>query len=243
VEEQAVPGKRTGIVSSLNYIEDVICIAAMVLMALFPVMESVARLFFKTGILASSGITTHLLLITGLLGGMICSRGDAHLAISLVHYVPEGVLKRRLKILCNLLSAFVAVVIAWSSIPFIKIGLEGMANLIGFISIRMVATIIPIAYLVIAVRFVRAAKLSGWKIVFPILVFLLATVVSFPVIAKVIWGFETPDSIYSICDKYYTIAYYVKTPCDFIFGRGSGGNSAFHSDRRPFPASHAGLGQ
>jgi tripartite ATP-independent transporter DctM subunit len=216
-EQQAVLEKKRDLVSILNYIEDVICIAAMILMALFPVMESVARLFFKTGILASSGITSHLLLITGLLGGMICSRSESHLAISLVHYVPEGNLKRRLKITCDLLSAFVAVVITCCSIPFIKIGLEGMANLIGFISIRMVATIIPIAYLVIAVRFARSAKLSGWKIIFPILVFLLATVVSFPVIAKAIWGFDTPDNIYNICDKYYTIAYYLKTPLVILF--------------------------
>ena len=220
MEEQEVLKKSTGIVSILTYIEDVICIAAMVLMALFPVMESVARLFFSTGILASSGITTHLLLITGLLGGMICSRNDAHLAISLVHYVPEGNLKRRLKILCHLLSVFVAVVIAWSSISFIKIYLEGRPNLIGFISIRMVASIIPIAYLVIAVRFARAAKLSGWKILYPILVAVLATVCSFTVIVRIIWGvdtFDMPDSVYNICEQFKSIAYYAKTPLVIIF--------------------------
>jgi len=215
LETQDVQEKPAGIKPVLYYIEEILCITALVLMALFPVMESVARLFFKTGILGSSGLTSHLLLFTGLLGGMICTRGDSHLAISLVHYVPEGGIKRRLKALCSLVSAGVAVVITWSSVSFIKIGLEG--NLIGFVSIRALASIIPIAFAVIAVRFLRAAKLSGWKILFPVLVVLLGTAASFPVIAKVIWGFDMPDAVFDICDKFITIAYYAKTPLVIFF--------------------------
>ena len=215
METQVIQEKPTVLKSVLYNIEEIICIIALILMALFPVMESVARLFFRTGILGSSGLTAHLLLLSGLLGGMICTRSDSHLAISLVHYIPEGVVKRRLKILCSLISAFVAVVIAWSSISFIKIGLEG--NFIGFISFRMIGTIIPIAYGVIAVRFARAAKLSGWKIVFPILVIVLGTIVSFPVIAKIIWGFDLPDAVFDICDRYITLAYYAKIPLVIIF--------------------------
>jgi len=199
----------------LHLIEEIVCIAALVLMALIPVAESMARLFFSTGILGSSGITSFLLLFTGLLGGMICTRNDAHLAISIAQYVPEGNLKRRLKIICSLVSSFVAVVITWSSISFIKIGLEG--NFIGFIPIRVIALIIPLAYGVIAFRFARAAKFSGWKIAIPILVAVFATVCSFPVIAKIIWGFDTPDSVYDICDKFITVAYYAKTPLIILF--------------------------
>ncbi|MDR0320180.1 MAG: TRAP transporter large permease subunit [Treponema sp.] len=194
----------------LYNIEDIFCIAALVLMALIPIMESVARLF-STGILASSGFLVHMLLFTGLLGGMICTRKESHLAISLVHYIPEGSIKANLKVFCNLISAFVAIIIAWSSISFIKIALVD-GRMIGFIPDRVFALIIPIAFGVIAVRFARRTTLTGWKIVFPILSLVLGTVASFPVIAKIIWGFDMPDNIFSICDQFITVALYAKVP-------------------------------
>jgi len=208
--EFVVEEKPAGVKSVLYYIEDIFCVAALVLMALFPVLESIARHVFKTGILASSGFTVHLLLFSGLVGGMICTRSETHLSISLVQYIPEGPLRHRLRIFCNLVSAFVSIIIAWSSISFIKIGLDG--SMIGFISTRVLASIIPIAYGIIAVRFARRARLAGWKIVFPALALVLGTIASFPVIAKIIWGFDMSDAVYDICDKFITVAMYVKIP-------------------------------
>jgi len=201
--------KPAGAKSVLHFIEEIFCFAILVLLALLPIIDSVTRLF-RTGILGSSSFTTYLLLFAGLLCGMICTRNEGHLAISLMHYVPEGKIKARLGIFCNLLSAFTAVVIAWSSISFIKIALG--ENKIGFISDRVLASIIPIAFGIIAFRFARMTKLTGWKIVLPVLSILLGTIASFPVIAKIIWGFDMSDSIINICEKFYFFTYYAKTP-------------------------------
>jgi tripartite ATP-independent transporter DctM subunit len=195
--------------SVLCFIEEIFCAVSLCLLALFPIIESVTR-FFRTGILGSSALTSHLLLFAGLLGGMICTRSEGHLAISLVHYVPEGKIKNRLAVFCNLFSVFVAVVIAWSSVSFIKIGLNG--NKIAFFSDRVLAVIIPVAFCIIAFRFARRTGLSGWKIAMPVLTVLFGTLASFPVIAKIIWGFDMPDSVFEICDKFYIFSYYVKTP-------------------------------
>lgn len=201
--------KPLGARSVLHLIEEIFCAVTLGLLALFPIIESVMRLF-RTGILGSSAFTSHLLLFAGLLGGMICTRYEGHLAISLVHYVPEGKNKIRLAVFCNLVSAFTATVIAWSSISFIKIALGD--DKIGFISARVLASIIPVAFGVIAFRFARMTKLTGWKIVLPVLSILLGTVASFPVIAKIIWGFDTPDSVFNICDKFFIFTHYAKTP-------------------------------
>jgi len=209
VESITIEEEKAGVKPVLHLAEEIFCFAALGLLALFPIVESVARLF-RTGILGSSAFTTYLLLFVGLLCGMICTRKEGHLAISLVHYVPEGKIKIRLAVFCNLVSVFVAVVIAWSSISFIKIGLSG--DKIGFVSDRVFSAIIPIAFGIIAFRFARKTTLTGWKIILPVLSVLLGTIASFPVIAKIIWGFDMPDSVFDICDKFILFTYYVKTP-------------------------------
>jgi len=200
--------KPTGVKLVLNSIEDIFCITALVLLAVFPILESVARLF-GTGVPASSGIIVHLLLFTGLLGGMICTRNESNLAISFVQYIPEGKFKNGLNVITNLISAFISIVIAWRSFFIIEPGDEKM---IGFVSNRTLALIIPIAFGIIAFRFIRMSKLSGWKIIIPIVVFLLGTIVSFPVIAKMIWGFELPQGLENIFIKYAEFVSFIKLP-------------------------------
>ena len=215
MENIKIEEKPTGLKYALHVVEDTFCVTALVLLAGIPVLEIITRVFFNTGILASTAFTSHLLLFSGLLGGMICTRKESHLAVSIVQYVPEGVLKNRLKIANYLVSAFVAIVIAWCSISFIKIGLDGRK--IGFISNRILASIIPVAFAIIALRFARGTNLKGWKIILPVLAIILGTVAAFPAIAKIIWGFDTPDVIWDILDKFFLFAWYAKMPLVIIF--------------------------
>jgi len=202
--------KPAGLRAVLYLSEEIFCIAALVLMAVLPVVESVTHLIFKTGILGSSGLIGQLLLFTGLLSGMICTRNEAHLSVSFVQYIPEGKIKDRLRVFNCLIAAFVAIVIAWSSISFIKIGLE--VKTIAFIPSHVLAAIIPIAYTIIAVRFARRTRLSGWKIILPVLALVAGTIASFPVIAKIIWGFDMPESIFTICDDFAYFTWLTRVP-------------------------------
>ena len=204
MEPLTVDKKNPGLITVLHTIEDVLCIVSLVFMALLPLVESVTHAVFRTGIRGSSGLIGQMLLLSGLLTGMICTRSGSHLFVSFVQYIPEGFIKNRLKVFNSLVSAFVATVIAWSSVSFIKIGLED--KIIGFIPSRVLALIIPISFGIIAIRFARQSGLKGWKILLPVFVILLGTFASFPVIAKIIWGIDMPDNIFYICDNfsYYT---------------------------------------
>jgi tripartite ATP-independent transporter DctM subunit len=153
---------------------------------------------------------SHLLLLTALFAGMICTRGNNHLSIAFVQYFSGEKIKKPMQAGCNLISACVATVITWSSISFIKIGLEG--KIIGFISDRGISLIIPVSFGIIAIRFARRTGFTGWKIIFPILAILLGTVMAFPLIAKIIWGFDMPDTVFDLVDKFYIAAYYLKLP-------------------------------
>jgi len=209
VDVQTIKEKPAGVKLVLNSIEDIFCITALVLLAVFPILESVARLF-STGVPASSGIIVHLLLFTGLLGGMICTRNESHLAISFVQYIPDGKIKNGLNITSNLISSFVAIILAWSSISFINTVL--VESRIGFVSNHVLALIMPIAFGVIAIRFARMTKLTGWKILIPVFVLLLGSISTFPVIANMIWGYELPQTIEVIFLKYADFVSFVKLP-------------------------------
>ena len=231
----ALEQRVAGLVKSLfRRLEEIICITAMIFLALLPAAEVVTRLIFKTGIPASSGLMVHLLLAAGLFSGMICSRKNEHLSIGLVQYL-VGVehhpavrgrsgrienngskLKDFLKIWTCLFSACVAAVIACSSLSFISVYLDGA--IIGFIPDRVFGAIIPLAFGVISIRFGLLSKLSGWKAIFPVLAILLGVMFSFPGIAKFIWGFDMPDAAFRICEIMRILAVYGRIPLLVLFG-------------------------
>jgi tripartite ATP-independent transporter DctM subunit len=196
--------------AALIWVENGLCVLSLVFLALLPVVEAAARIFFKTGISGSSQVMIHLLLWVGMFSGMAATRNEEHLSIALVQYFSGEGIKRRLRVFVNLLSAFVVTVIAWTAPAFIKIGLSG--RLIGFIPDRLFALIIPLGYGIIACRFARRTGLSGWKRIFPVLAIFLGTLASFPSIAKFIWEFDLPLWAYDLSDLFYLGAWYLKVP-------------------------------
>jgi tripartite ATP-independent transporter DctM subunit len=208
--EERGPGKEGGVWALLYRVEDAVCIVSLILLALLPAAETAARIFFHTGVPASSGLMVHLLLVAGLAAGMITTRGNDHLSIALVQHFSGGALRERIRVVTHLVSACVATVIAWSAVSFIKIGLPG--RIIGFIPDRVFALMIPLGYGVIAARFARRTGLSGWKRIFPVLAIVLGTAMSFPVIAKFIWVFDLPDPVFELCDRLYLLAHFLRIP-------------------------------
>jgi tripartite ATP-independent transporter DctM subunit len=194
----------------LYQIEEWACFLSFVIMALLSAAEAAARIFFSSGIPASSGLLIHLLLLGGMLAGMIATRKEEHLSVALVQYFSRPGLKRRLRCFTNLLSALIVTVIGCCGPAFIRIGLTG--EMVGFIPDRVFALIIPAGYLVIALRFARRTGLEGWKRIFPVLAVALGVALSFPSIAKCIWEYDIPAGAQVFCDFLYTLSLAVKIP-------------------------------
>ncbi|MDR2535313.1 MAG: TRAP transporter large permease subunit [Treponema sp.] len=198
-------------------IEQICCYGALMCLALLPVAESFVRLVFKTGIPDALGMMEHLLLVVGLLSGMITTKTGEHLSIALVqNFCPNPMIKARISIFTSLLSAFVLTIIAFSALSFVKIGLFPW-RMIGFIPNQIFGLIIPIGYGVMAVRFALRTPVSGAARGLPVLALLLGGVCSFPMIAKILWGFDMPDSVYDLIDRWNIFAYYSKIPGIIIF--------------------------
>ncbi|MDR0642765.1 MAG: TRAP transporter large permease subunit [Treponema sp.] len=196
--------------SLLCRIENWACFLSFIIMTLLAAAEAAARIFFNSGIPASSGFLIHLLLAGGMLAGMIATRSEEHLSIALVQYFSQPGLKKRLHTLTSLLAALITTAIACCGPAFIRIGLTG--EMVGFIPDRVFALIIPAGYMLIAVRFARHAGLKGRMRVFPVLAIVLGIALSFPSIAKFIWEYDVPPLVQAFCDFLYALSRIVKIP-------------------------------
>ncbi|MDR0562327.1 MAG: TRAP transporter large permease subunit [Spirochaetaceae bacterium] len=206
MEEQA--RRKEGV---LYTIEQVLCYGSLIGLALVPAASSVVRLLFKTGISDATGMMNHLLLEVGLFSGMITTKTGEHLSIALVQNFCPSTIKTRISIVTSLLSAFILTIIAFSAASFVKIGLSPW-KMIGFIPNQVFALIIPIGYGAMAVRFARRTQVKGAARIMPVLAILLGTACSFPMIAKIIWGFDTPDWAYDLGEQFSVFADYLKIP-------------------------------
>ncbi|MDR2177905.1 MAG: TRAP transporter large permease subunit [Treponema sp.] len=197
--------------SVLCRVEKWACFVSFILMVLLSAAETVARIFFSTGVPHSSGVLVHLLLVGGMLAGMITTRTGEHLSITLVQFFPQEKVKRYVHAGTSLLAAFIVTVIACCGPAFLKIGLTG--DMVGFIPDRVFALIIPVGYMVIALRFARRTGLEGLPgRLLPVLAIALGLAASFPSIAKFIWEYDIPGWAQGFQNILHALALFIKTP-------------------------------
>jgi len=195
----------------LGKIEKVLCYGSLIGLTVIAASEAVARLFGHS-IPASNGLLMHILLLLGLFSGMFTARTDDHLSIVLLQFVKDEKIRRAFSLLTGLFSAVICAGLAWSSVSFIKIGIQ--PRLIGFIPNTVFALSMPVAFGVMAVRF--GLKLPKAGILLP-LALVIGTALSFPVIVKLIWGFDAPDSVYNLVGVFYNILVTLKFPVIVLF--------------------------
>ncbi|QQO08561.1 TRAP transporter large permease subunit [Breznakiella homolactica] len=201
--------------SILWKIEDIICWVSMGFLAAVPIAEVIARIFFKTGVPASSGIMIHLLLVVGLVSGMITTRQQQHLSIEFLQFISNDKVKHVLSIITNLIAAFIITIVAWCSASFVSIGLSPW-RMIGFIPDQVFALVMPIGYAVMAFRFARLTPVRGAGRILPVLAVLGGTFFALPAISKLIWGFDAPDMVFAVNDGLSMLAYYIRIPVVII---------------------------
>jgi tripartite ATP-independent transporter DctM subunit len=191
--------------------EDGICCLSLVLLAVVPLVDAVMRIFFGSGFPDAQGLLVHLLLVAGLFTGLETTKSGEHLSIGLLQYFSNEKIKRVVSVSGHILSSFVVTLIAMASFSFIKIGLMGRL-VCGIIPDRIFALAIPLAYIVMAFRFARLAPLKGAARAAAFLAPVLGTVLSLPIIAKAIWGFDLPEILLSMGDALFSVAWYLKIP-------------------------------
>ena len=203
----------TRCVDILRYAEKGILIAALVSLTLIAAAEAVARMI-GTGVPDSTALLTHILLVTGLFSGMSAAKQGEHLSIALLQFTKNEKILRVFARITGFFSVFITVILAWSSLSFIKIGLQ--PRLVGFIPNIVFALTMPVGYAVMAFRFARKIPFRQFNAL-AVLAALAGCAVSFPAVAKIVWGDVIPEFVCAFSDTFYSVIFRFQIPLVLLF--------------------------
>jgi TRAP-type C4-dicarboxylate transport system permease small subunit len=128
------------------------------------VVQILLRNFFDAGIFWSDGLLRILVLWVGLVGAMVATRGDKHININLVaRLLPEKV-KAIADGIVKLFAATVCAVSARYSFHLVQLEYQDGGIAFGVVPVWLCEAIIPMAFAVIAVRYLimALACLKRW---------------------------------------------------------------------------------
>ena len=137
--------------------ENILMAAALLAMAVLPVLEMVLRTLWNTGIPGSSGYVQHLTLWVGFLGAMVATRDGQHLSLSTGMVSLPPLVDRLTDIVAAAISTAVAAGLAWASFRFVQAEFESPVRIGGWLPLWAAEAILPVSFAVIAVRFVARA--------------------------------------------------------------------------------------
>lgn len=170
-----------------HQVEDVAAFLAIFFLALVPTMEVVARKFFHTGIPNSTPYTYHLVVLIAFIGGMITSRENRHLSLSLNLKMGD-----RVTLWTHTLTAFLgttlATAFAISSLSFILNGFQP-GEKVGPFPIKLLVMIMAIGYLVMAWRFIIHLPKGSLARYLAALGFILGALIALGSLANVLSSF------------------------------------------------------
>jgi tripartite ATP-independent transporter DctM subunit len=148
--------------AGLRRVETIAAAAAFLAIAAVPVAELFLRSVLRIGIPGASGWVQHLALWAGFLGAMLASREKRHLALATGE---AGVIPASVRPFASAFSSFVstavAAALAWASFEFVRVERESPSTVGGWIPVWCAETILPVAFAVVAARFVVHA--GGWR--------------------------------------------------------------------------------
>ncbi len=179
--------------SLLNRVENYIAYASLILLAVLPVLEVIARKLLKTGIPNSSDYIQHLVLWLTFIGGMITSRERKHLSLAAGVAAIREPVRKWIFAVTGAISTAICIAFAWSSLSMVIIGFDP-AKHIGLFPIRLITAVMPIGYAVMCVRFVTTAPTHRAGKIIISLGILIGTFFSFPQIGNIITSYF-PDAI------------------------------------------------
>ena len=145
---------------SFGKIEGLFAAVAVGVLVLLPFLEIIIRGIFKTGIPAQAEYLYHLVIWVTFLGGMITSRQEKHLSISLATHFSRGDRRSFIIAAGAFLSSSVLTALSISSLSFLLIAFDPTGR-VGIFPMRLALVIMPVGYFFMALRAVTSEGITG----------------------------------------------------------------------------------
>jgi C4-dicarboxylate transporter DctM subunit len=158
----------------------------LLLIAVLPTMEIIARLVFKTGVHSSADMTHHLVLWLTCLGGAITSREGKHITLSAGLEMMGKRTRSWITTATVFISATISSAMAWSALSLVLIGFDPSKR-IAFIPIQIAVAVIPLGFVLITVRFLTRAPIRGLKRGLAALGCILGTIIAFSSVMNILY--------------------------------------------------------
>ena len=149
----------------LQRVEDAILVGLLLLMIGMAVIQIFLRNLFGAGIVWSDVMLRILVLWVGLIGAMVASRRDNHIAIDLFdRYLPERA-KVYADFVVRLFTALICIIVAYYSLLFVQMEFADGGIAFARVPTWLCEAIIPFAFTVIALRYFLLSFVNLKKIV------------------------------------------------------------------------------
>lgn len=186
-------------------------------LVLFPSLEVFIRLIFKTGLAGSATLIAHAVLWVTFLAGMLASRTKGHLSLTIIHGEIKEPWKSIIDSVNALLGASISTAFAISSLSMLLFAFDPEET-VGIFSIRTATIIVPIGYVVMAIRFFFWNQDSIKTKIAASIGFLVGALLAIPPLVNII-SFYNPDIpfwFYDVSDSFYNIMPYLDIPIVII---------------------------
>ena len=141
----------------LTWIEETLLCLLLVAMIVLACVQIFLRTFYASGILWADPLLRHMVVWAGLFGAAIATKHSKHISIDIIsHLLPEQYLPL-LRVILNLFSASVCSILTYAAVKFVRD--EALYGGPGILDIPSwgLNIIYPVAFGVIALRFLALA--------------------------------------------------------------------------------------
>ena len=183
-DDRPLPHTRT--LRGVFHFENGVSTVVLLMIAVLPSLEIIARLVFKTGIHSSADMTHHLVLWLTCLGGAITSREGKHITLSAGLEMMGKTARSWITTVTVFISTTIASAMVWSSLSLVLIGFDPSKK-IAFIPIQIAVAVIPLGFLLITVRFLTRAPIRGLKRGLAALGCILGTIIAFSSVMNILY--------------------------------------------------------
>ncbi len=161
-EPPSAPGPLARASALLRAGEDGVVALCLLIMMVLPLLEIALRATLKVGIVGSSALVQHLVLVAGMLGGALAAREDRLLALATGELVPEGRWKHAVRTIAYAAGAAVAAGLVVGSWQFVASERAAGKTLAYGVPYWVVELALPAGFALVGLRLLFHAGRS-WK--------------------------------------------------------------------------------
>ena len=140
-----------------SLIEDALLVVILAAMVALSATQIILRNLFDSAILWADPILRVAVLWVGMIGAMVATRSDKQISVDALSRFLPGRWKARVRVVTDLFTAVVSAVVAWHAYRLVLDDRAAAVTTVAFLPMWFFEVILPIAFAVIAFRYLLFA--------------------------------------------------------------------------------------